>query len=609
MSVYMNFFKNISVIAMLCFMSCVMPKAIAPRGGETASAQPRVTTPKVEAVKEGVSVKQSLVARSYEQILKLIQTIKPTDQDYDLLVAIKTEINRQMTLLQPKSYDHILERIKTIKSTAQDYDVLVDIKMEIDRQMTLLQPKTRQFEPISKPVLPPRIIEQPRPQITPVQPTIYPYVPPRVSEQPKSQPVFVQSTVQKIGNETYLVPTDDNDLKKFGLCPLFEKKIAALSMDQEKFAQELRQEGYSEKDIVEFISSGVAPHYSFFRERRGQLPPSFGNENVDVNVPCMVALGKNGNWNRTLMQLKTLDQFKLGREEHLSAAMCGGLSLNNGRLIRAYGLTGNGDNLSKLHNITDAAKFLRTIVIGDWIDVKTARDAITKHPVELGVDGIDMSAVSTVLLFDSSLRDRPGELSFHDRAEFEYVQNVKKSIQEGLKRDNYVHAIVIGNIEAVAEYGHYFCFAIIKKGSDIQYIVLDTIPTAYHLQQGSHERDRLMFVIENIERGSSLIKVSSLYTNPEFMEPAKLSSENLLERALGRERMDEVSGGDFEVQIKQLNAFSKKLVGDGIHRGLNEASKNSLIEYRTAIDSISKTYGNVYSELRKLIVTRLTELR
>jgi len=40
--------------------------------------------------------------------------------------------------------------------------------------------------------------------------------------------------------------------------------------------------------------------------------------------------------------------------------------------------------------------------------------------------------------------------------------------------------------------------------------VLDTAPRAYHLQAGSHERDRLMFVIQNIEQGNSLINVANI---------------------------------------------------------------------------------------------------
>ncbi len=70
--------------------------------------------------------------------------------------------------------------------------------------------------------------------------------------------------------------------------------------------------------------------------------------------------------------------------------------------------------------------------------------------------------------------------------------------------------MIIGNEEAVEALGHYFCFAIIKVGNEIQYVVLDTVPSAYHLQEGSHERDRLMFVIDNIEKGISSINVTNL---------------------------------------------------------------------------------------------------
>ena len=280
----------------------------------------------------------------------------------------------------------------------------------------------------------------------------------------------------------YLVPTDAPTLRKYDLCPLF---------------------------------TGPA-YYFVFKENRllssGERSPGFEGEDVAMNAPCFVPLGKFFSWNRTLLQLKSLNQFDLADLTGLSPALCAGHSLNNGRLIRKYVLTGDSQCLTDLHNVNEATNFLLDLKIGDWLNVDVVRANIERLGKDLGIDGIDVSAVSTVTLFDSNLANKP-EFVLFDKAEFDYVQNVKQSIQKGIRRDNYVHIMIIGNEETVEKsLGHYFCFAIIKAGKDVQYVVLDTIPSAYHLQEGSHERNRLMFLIENIELGNSWIKVPNIRT-------------------------------------------------------------------------------------------------
>lgn len=307
---------------------------------------------------------------------------------------------------------------------------------------------------------------------TTVQPKPVPVINEPVNIQPTIQPI--QPVVPRFIVEEYsLVPTNENTLKNLGLCPLFERKET------------------------------VFPH-------------------------CFVQLGTYGNWNRILMQLKTLDQFELADKTGLSPAMCGGLSLNNGRLIRDYAYTGNQENLRKLHDINDATNFLLNLEIGDWINATVLRNNIAKVE-ELGIDGVNVSAVSTVALFDSNLRQTATFAAVFDEDEFVYVQRVKKNIQEGLKKDNYFHIMIIGNEETISGkgLGHYFCFAIMKVGNQIQYIVLDTLPRAYHLREGSHERDRLMFVIQNIEQGHSSIKITNIQVNNylELLEEERVAEE------------------------------------------------------------------------------------
>lgn len=307
----------------------------------------------------------------------------------------------------------------------------------------------------------------PQPVVQPVQPTIQPIVQPT-----PVIPALVRPVQPQQKGLYHLVPTDATTLRQYDLCPLFGPE---------------------------------GGRYPIFN--RAKL--NFEYYDVAQNVPCVIALGTYDKWNRTLMQLKSLDQFKLAKVTGLDPALCAGHSLNNGRLMRDYALTGNMQDLSKLHNINDSAKFLTDLKIGAWLNAEVVRDKITELRNVLGVDGFDVSAVSTVCLFDSNLDKKPG-FGVFDQQEFNYVQQVKANIRQGLQQDNYVHVIIIGNEEMVEALGHYFCFVIIKSGNDIQYIVLDTVPTAYHLQQGSHNMDRLMFVIQNIEQGYSSINVTNI---------------------------------------------------------------------------------------------------
>jgi len=391
---------------------------------------------------------------------------------------------------------------------------------------------------------------------------------------PFEQPIIIKKT-EISAQRMHVVPTAAQVLSQFGLCPLF-----------------------------------TAPAYYFvFKENRllssGERAPGFEGEDVAMNAPCVAQLGKFGHWNRVLMQLKSLDQFELADKSGLSAAMCGGLSLNNGRLIRKYALTGDVQCLNDLHSINDSAKFLRNLNIGDWLNVEIVRNNLPKLAQELGVDGIDVSAVSTVALFDSNLDKTPAFGVFNPE-EFFYVQSVKKKIQQGLKENNYLHVIIVGNEEQAEDLGHYFCFAIIKVANEIQYVVLDTIPSAYHLQPKSHQRDRLMFVIDNVEQGNSLVKVANLRTRPEFIHSiGEVSEESLLEKALADERMKE--SDLFKNQIKLLNGISTALFSFGIKKQLLKESKESLMRYLDAIQEISNVLGQdvSYPALKKLIEKEL----
>lgn len=324
----------------------------------------------------------------------------------------------------------------------------------------------------------------------------------------KRRQEFLYPHQQKI----HSIPMGDQSLTNLGLCPLF-KKQEGYTIDSKLVAEmksDLRRQGLSEADIEQQLvgmSSAPGPKCHVFIG--SSTDASFAEVPVKESVPCKISLGYFEKCNRTLLQLKGIDQFELAEKTSLSPALCGGNALNNACLIRDYAETGEIKYLSHLHNLNEAANFLLNIGIGDWINVEVVKDSLAKMSKDLDIDTSNISAVSSAALFNSEL-DKTAEFALCDPNEFSYVQKLKEKLRADLKKDYFTHVIIMGNEEATESHGHYFAFAIIKAFNVIQYVVVDTLPNVYHLQEGSHERNRLMYVIDNIEQGYSNIDLANI---------------------------------------------------------------------------------------------------
>lgn len=305
----------------------------------------------------------------------------------------------------------------------------------------------------------------------------------------------------------YRIPVDSASLKNLDLCPLFTKQ-QNYTMDSNLFAemqQDLRRQGVSEQDIMQQLvglTEVSGPKCHVFKTN--DMGAYLEEKPVGFDVPCKISLGRFGKNNRSLLQLKSLDQFELAEKTSLSPALCGGNALNNACLILDYANTGESKYLSYLHSLNDAANFLLNLNIGDWINVEVIKKNLEKMNHELNIDTSSIFAVSSAALFNSDL-DKTPEFALYDSNEFTYVQKIKSILRDSLQKDYSAQVIIIGNEESTETHGHYFAFAIIKSLNAIQYIVLDTLPNVYHLQEGSYERDRLMYIIDNIEQGFSQI--------------------------------------------------------------------------------------------------------
>jgi hypothetical protein len=308
----------------------------------------------------------------------------------------------------------------------------------------------------------------------------------------------------------HLVPTDMQSMQDLDLCPLFVKP-EEFTIDPELLeimmtdfrAQEISKED-AEKQLAA-LRPAEGLKYHVFNEEAAE----FEEHLAATNSPCVVSLGMSGEWDRSLIQYKSLDQFELAQKTSLSPALCAGHALNNARFIKQYAQSGEVKYLKYLHDLERSGNFLLDLTISDWVNVEVVKENIVKMGTKLDIDISNISAVSSVGLFDSGLESKPGFVLVN-ADEYGYVQDVKKHISNGLLQKNYVHVLIVGNEEFAHEHGHYFAFAIIKSENIIQYVVLDTMPNIYHLQEGSHEKNRLMYIINNIEQGDSSIYLANL---------------------------------------------------------------------------------------------------
>lgn len=306
---------------------------------------------------------------------------------------------------------------------------------------------------------------------------------------------------------TNLVPMDLRSMHELGLCPLFVKKEASMDPEIiEDTIQILRYENMSEAEIKERMNEMLFPGRVYHVFNDG----AFQEKQVNVDVPCILPLGTFGDWNRTLIQLKSLDQGDLEKVTGLPDGLCAGHSLNNACTIRDYAQTGELRYLKYLNDMNASAEFLLSLGIKNWLNVQEVKENLLKMNF-INIDSSDIFAISTAVLFDSDRDKNPDFEVFFDRNEFDTVQKHKAALIKGLQRDYYAQIIIIGNEEVTQFNGHFFMLAVIKSLNEIQYVVVDTFPGGiYHLQEGSHERNRLIFLIENIEQGSSIINLPNV---------------------------------------------------------------------------------------------------
>jgi uncharacterized protein YfkK (UPF0435 family) len=204
--------------------------------------------------------------------------------------------------------------------------------------------------------------------------------------------------------------------------------------------------------------------------------------------PCMLNLGAKNGLNRVLLQMSMAKQIE---------ARCGGLSLINILWTKKYEESGNTNDLTYLHNPGNVQKVLNEIGCGNWVDIKAVKDYINSAKAK-GYEVSNIDAISSILALDKNLAE------FLFKEEVNTGQKIKNKVKKGFMQDHFFYGIIIGDEEIrMSGVGHYFAFVIIKKENDIQYIVIDSLTDANHLEPDSYRRRRIHYLITQLETGKA----------------------------------------------------------------------------------------------------------
>ncbi len=219
----------------------------------------------------------------------------------------------------------------------------------------------------------------------------------------------------------------------------------------------------------------------------------------DYKTVAQIDLGNN----RKLIQLPTVDQTRGMLAKTYGGATCPALSLFNAINIVEYGLSGEAKYLNALANDQEATKFF-TQTFENCADIKQFNSLTIEQVRAIKVP---VSVKNYINVLDSVilLRD-PIEGEGEDAA---MNASIYHKLQDGLRKNNFVQALILGNTEMHMKGGqHYITFAILKSGNHIQYIVTDTLHDFNHLAHDKF-REQILYLINTIEKGFTPARRSS----------------------------------------------------------------------------------------------------
>lgn len=194
--------------------------------------------------------------------------------------------------------------------------------------------------------------------------------------------------------------------------------------------------------------------------------------------------------NTLLIQLDALSQFDVGQKH--GYATCAPLALRTADLAVSYARSGHREFLKRLKDLHFAQEFLNRVQrcgsTEEWFTDDMIKGLMKKL---VPANAEDISVISSVFDLEGS--------------------PIITNIRNGLKQEHFAHAIILGTDDDDRYAGrpyHYFTFLILKKGTNIQYVVIDTAPLRDHTK--GFDNVRLRYLIDMIETGRSDIDFNDL---------------------------------------------------------------------------------------------------
>ena len=195
---------------------------------------------------------------------------------------------------------------------------------------------------------------------------------------------------------------------------------------------------------------------------------------------------------RALYQINTIDQFKLaGEMGDIAPEVCSLDSVNNALLMNEYFRTGKIDELKKIKDESIARSFLLHCA-SNMSNLKYPTiDQVQKCIDDTlggksGMSNIGVIDLDLDLIFEGGY----SFLSVMKAAKDLYqpkVQEVLEGVRNGLRQESFYYSLIFGEGRVDGADRHYFVLSLVKKGDQIQHVVIDTDPRSHYINTGSSE--------------------------------------------------------------------------------------------------------------------------
>ncbi len=230
-------------------------------------------------------------------------------------------------------------------------------------------------------------------------------------------------------------------------------------------------------------------------------PEAIDNEDRLKQLSDKINLGNKAGVTRELCQLKTIDQGDTSyAKTRYMPDMCPGLALFNAvQIIKKE--TGKIADFASLPNMGMAWDFVLSRKLQPLLATPEVEQMVQQVVPKIGFSLNDFTIIENVKEFCRS----------EDESKMKHDLELLVRVQEGIQQPFFYHAFIIGSTDLRMDQQelsgnrpgtmHWFAVVVGKYNNTLTYYVADTLPSQYHLQEGTYLRGRLDCLIGMLEGG------------------------------------------------------------------------------------------------------------